>query len=229
MTKTGRPGIGNYVSLPVGDLLDQIDHWATNRNIKRNAAIRDLVRLGLEHSRSIGDERVLISDGEDAALDTSKHMDIYEQLVDALPYKTVRRSYDFAVSSDPYEVKVVPYTDPATGEQRYAVVELAGGVYVWDYRDQSSAEKRYEHEVHALAQADFLFDVTDVDGAPSRLNLIEQKIADILGDDGDVDEAMDRIAEYAKRRGYSLEQTMQDSDELKSLLEDLDVLTDEDE
>lgn len=229
MTKTGRPVIGNYVSLPIGDLLDQIDRWATNRNIKRNSAIRDLVRLGLEHSRSIGDERVLISDGEDAALDTSKHMDIYEQLVDALPYKAVRRSHDIGASSE-YEVKIVPYTDPVIGEQRYAVVELAGGVYVWDYRDQSSAEKRYEHEVHALAEAGLLFDVTDVDDAPSRLSLIEKRVADILGDDGDVDEAMDRIAEYAKSCGCSLERTMLDSDdELKSLLEDLDVLTDEDE
>src|SRR5690606_24641841 len=62
MTKTGRPGIGNYVNVPVGDLLDQIDRWATNHGIKRNAAIRDLIRLGLEHSGS--DERVLIEGGD---------------------------------------------------------------------------------------------------------------------------------------------------------------------
>lgn len=229
MAKTGRPVIGNYVNAPLGDLLDQIDHWATNRNLKRNAAIRDLIRLGLEHSRSIGDERVLISDGEGAALDIREHMDVYGQLVNALPYKTVRRSYDFAVSSE-YEVKVVPYTDPVIGEKRYAVVELAGGVYVWDYCDQSSAEKRYEHEVLALAEADFLFDVTDVDDAPSRLSLLERRVADILGDDGDVDEVMDRIEKDARSYGWSLEWTVLGfDDEIKSWLEELDLLTDEDE
>lgn len=224
MTKTGRPGIGNYVNVPFGDLLDQIDRWATNHGIKRNAAIRDLVRLGLEHSGS--DERVLI-EGGDLIAGTDEH----RSLVDVLPYKAVRRSYSLVGGAPEYEVKIVPYTDPATDEQRYAVVELAGTINVWDYSDQSSAERRYEHEVRALAEVDFLFDVTDVDDVPSHYSRIEQKIADILADNGDVDEAMDAITRYSDISASPSLEALADlpTDELKSLLEDLDVLTDEDE
>jgi hypothetical protein len=224
MTKTGRPGIGNYVSLPFGDLLDQVDRWATNHGINRNAAIRALVRLGLEHSGS--DERVLI-EGGDLIAGTDEH----RSLVDVLPYKAVRRSYSLVGGAPEYEVKVVPFTDPHDGRQRYAVVELAGTINVWDYSDQASAEQRYVQSVRGLAAADLLFDVTDVDGVPSHYSRIEQKIADILADNGDVDEAMDAIKRYSDISASPSLEALADlpTDELKSLLEDLDVLTDEDE
>ncbi len=43
----GRPEIGGAVHLRLGELLDQVDEWARERNISRSAAVRRLISQGL--------------------------------------------------------------------------------------------------------------------------------------------------------------------------------------
>ncbi|MEU7170274.1 hypothetical protein ABZ949_02130 [Micromonospora tulbaghiae] len=168
MTPAGRPEIGNPIHVRVGDLLPAIDAYRANHGLRKRQrpdAIRDLIRRGLE---AAGGERILSNTDIPSIYNPSNDDDIptLTRYLEAINAGTVLR-HSGSPATEVY-IRVVEYTDPLDGSTRYAV-HFAGSYHqLDDYTDRKVAEAEYEIEVRGLADSDWLFASTDVEGVPTR-------------------------------------------------------------
>ncbi|MFI9507288.1 hypothetical protein [Nocardia sp. NPDC052566] len=166
INKGGRPQIGNTITVAIGDLLPLVEDWAINHGQSRAEGIRDLVRRGLQ---SAPGERALHSSWDKAMFTYADDAEVLERYAAAIEQgRITRESQDTGPETYSW-VRLILITDPRDGTDRWLVDarQPNGGEWI-DYpaSQQAVADARYERTVRSLAEVDYLFDATDVDGVP---------------------------------------------------------------
>lgn len=169
MTPAGRPEIGNPIHVRVGDLLTDIDAFRIDhgyRKRQRPDAVRDLIRRGLEAS---GGERILCDNEIPSRYDPLDIEDagVLKQYLAAIGGGTTLRKSE-TPGDTINRIRLVQYVDPIDGSTRHAVHFADSYDQLTDYTDRKIAESAYEAEVRSLAESDWMFAVTDVEGVPTR-------------------------------------------------------------
>jgi len=123
---------------------------------------------------TVASKRIISSTWQGTDLDESVYTgdDNYAELLEETiqreaRYGVHRESYTMGDGRKEYRAYVAEYTDPATGEKRYAACyEDPAGVEYIDYPTLSEAEAEYEQNVRGLQSC--VEDQVDEDGNPQH-------------------------------------------------------------
>ncbi len=122
---------------------------------------------------TITGKRIIASTWQGTDLDTTAYTgdddyaDLLESAIQAESHYAHRESYTMGDGRKEYRAYVAEYTDPATGEKRYAACyeDPAGTEYI-DFPTLSEAEVEYEQNVRGLQSC--VEDQVDEDGNPQH-------------------------------------------------------------